>query len=66
MHGILMYSDFHQALESSCQYEDGYSSTHPTIRFLWSVLHEDLDEDGKKNFLHFVTGSDRVPLQGKS
>uniref|UniRef100_A0A1A9WLI1 HECT domain-containing protein n=1 Tax=Glossina brevipalpis TaxID=37001 RepID=A0A1A9WLI1_9MUSC len=52
-----------QALELNCEYKNGYSATDDTINLFWEVFHE-LPSKDKKKFLHFLTGSDRIPIQG--
>ncbi|KAL1509492.1 hypothetical protein ABEB36_004214 [Hypothenemus hampei] len=54
--------DWH-ALEEAAEYKNGYKSSDPTIRHFWEVLHEMSLED-KKKFLLFLTGTDRIPVQG--
>ena len=54
--------DWH-ALEEYAEYEKGYTSSNPTIRLFWEVFHS-LSEKDKKKFLLFLTGSDRIPIQG--
>lgn len=71
--------DWH-ALEEAAEYKNGYKSSDPTIRYLyttffievfniewfryfWEVIHEMSLED-KKNFLLFLTGTYRIPIQG--
>ncbi|XP_018331399.1 probable E3 ubiquitin-protein ligase HERC4 [Agrilus planipennis] len=54
--------DWH-ALEEAAEYKNGYTSSDPTIRMFWEVIHEIPVED-KKKFLLFLTGSDRIPIQG--
>ncbi|XP_039277120.1 probable E3 ubiquitin-protein ligase HERC4 isoform X2 [Nilaparvata lugens] len=49
--------------ESSASYKGGYTSSDATIRLFWEVFHEMSQED-KRKFLLFLTGSDRVPIQG--
>lgn len=49
--------------ESLAEYKNGYTSSDVTIRFFWEVFHE-LPLDDKKKFLLFLTGSDRIPIQG--
>ncbi|XP_022653995.1 probable E3 ubiquitin-protein ligase HERC4 isoform X2 [Varroa destructor] len=44
-------------------YKDEYNPDHPVIRMFWKVFH-DLKQSEKKDFLRFVTGSDRIPLLG--
>jgi E3 ubiquitin-protein ligase HERC4 len=51
------------ALEDSAEYKNGYSSSDKTIRWFWQVIHEMSLQD-KKKFLLFLTGSDRIPIQG--
>ncbi|XP_072178584.1 probable E3 ubiquitin-protein ligase HERC4 [Diadema setosum] len=56
--------DFH-ALEASATYEDGFTRKHRTVLYFWRTVHS-LDNEWKKKLLHFITGSDRVPLKGLS
>jgi len=60
----LPHLDF-QGLEKVARYDGGYTSDHPTVRHLWSVIHE-LPLADKKKFLSFVTGCDRAPVGGLS
>ncbi|KAM3863004.1 putative E3 ubiquitin-protein ligase HERC4 [Diretmus argenteus] len=50
-------------LEKSTEYKGEYWADHPTIRFFWEVFH-DLPLEKKKQFLLFLTGSDRIPILG--
>ncbi|XP_034481050.1 probable E3 ubiquitin-protein ligase HERC4 isoform X1 [Drosophila innubila] len=52
-----------QALEDNCDYKEGYTSGDETVKWFWEVFH-DLSEDDKKKFLLYLTGSDRIPIQG--
>ncbi|XP_034137054.1 probable E3 ubiquitin-protein ligase HERC4 isoform X1 [Drosophila guanche] len=52
-----------QALEDNCEYKHGYSSGDETIKWFWEVIH-DLSEAEKRSFLLYLTGSDRIPIQG--
>lgn len=52
-------------LKRTTKYDDGYTVNSQTILNFWEVLSE-FDEEKKKNFLKFLTGSDRVPLKGLS
>lgn len=54
--------DWH-ALEESADYKNGYTSSDQTIRWFWEIIHEMSIED-KKKFLLFLTGCDRIPIQG--
>uniref|UniRef100_A0A667YA66 HECT and RLD domain containing E3 ubiquitin protein ligase 4 n=1 Tax=Myripristis murdjan TaxID=586833 RepID=A0A667YA66_9TELE len=50
-------------LEKSTEYKGEYWAEHPTIKFFWEVFHE-LPLEKKKEFLLFLTGSDRIPILG--
>ncbi|XP_013380090.1 ubiquitin-protein ligase E3A-like [Lingula anatina] len=54
-----------EALEKSAAYDDGYYVSHRTVRAFWEVVHQ-MTHDQKRQLLHFITGSDRVPLKGLS
>ncbi|XKL68820.1 hypothetical protein PGB90_006589 [Kerria lacca] len=54
--------DWYQ-LENNATYKKGYNSSDPTIRMFWEVFHE-LPLEDKKKFLLYLTGSDRIPIQG--
>ncbi|CAH1798913.1 unnamed protein product [Owenia fusiformis] len=53
------------ALEKSASYADGYHSDHLIIKNFWSIVHS-MSLEKKRKLLHFITGSDRVPLKGLS
>lgn len=71
MHSFLIDHLFHTGnedydwylLENNATYKKGYSSSDPTIRMFWEVFHE-LSLEDKKKFLLYLTGSDRIPIQG--
>uniref|UniRef100_A0A8D0ALA4 HECT and RLD domain containing E3 ubiquitin protein ligase 4 n=1 Tax=Sander lucioperca TaxID=283035 RepID=A0A8D0ALA4_SANLU len=50
-------------LEKSTEYKGEYWADHPTIRLFWEVFHN-LPLEKKKQFLLFLTGSDRIPILG--
>ncbi|XP_034407695.1 probable E3 ubiquitin-protein ligase HERC4 isoform X2 [Cyclopterus lumpus] len=50
-------------LEKSTEYKGEYWTDHPTIRLFWEVFHR-LPLEEKKQFLLFLTGSDRIPILG--
>lgn len=52
-----------EELQKNASYKDGYTKSDPTIILFWQVFHELLLEE-KKKFLLFLTGSDRIPIQG--
>ena len=53
-----------KALEESTTY-DGFDPKDPTIRYFWEIVHG-FNDESKRNFLRFCTGSDRVPIRGLS
>ncbi|XP_058798265.1 probable E3 ubiquitin-protein ligase HERC4 [Phymastichus coffea] len=52
-----------EEFEKNACYKEGYTKDDPTIILFWQVFHE-LSPEQKKKFLLYLTGSDRVPLQG--
>ncbi|KAG7999979.1 putative E3 ubiquitin-protein ligase HERC4 [Nibea albiflora] len=50
-------------LQKSTEYKGEYWADHPTIRLFWEVFHG-LPLEKKKQFLLFLTGSDRIPILG--
>ncbi|XP_028027224.1 probable E3 ubiquitin-protein ligase HERC4 isoform X3 [Bombyx mandarina] len=52
-----------EMFQNNCEYKNGYSETDQQIRWFWETFHE-LPLEDKKKFLLFLTGSDRVPIQG--
>ncbi|NWT71267.1 HERC4 ligase, partial [Prunella himalayana] len=50
-------------LEKNTEYKGEYWADHPTIKTFWEVFHE-LSLEKKKQFLLFLTGSDRIPILG--
>ncbi|XP_078046235.1 HECT and RLD domain containing E3 ubiquitin ligase 4 isoform X1 [Augochlora pura] len=52
-----------EELEKNTTYKEGYSRSDPTIVLFWQVFRE-LPLEEKKKFLLFLTGSDRIPIQG--
>ncbi|CAK7303569.1 Probable E3 ubiquitin-protein ligase HERC4 [Vulpes lagopus] len=50
-------------LEKNTEYKGEYWAEHPTIKIFWEVFHE-LPLEKKKQFLLFLTGSDRIPILG--
>lgn len=41
----------------------GYTSHHKTIQLFWQALHE-FDNSERAEFIQFVTGSSKVPVEG--
>ncbi|QGN13480.1 putative E3 ubiquitin-protein ligase HUL4 [Kluyveromyces marxianus] len=54
--------DFTQ-LRAVTKYHGGYNDKTPIIEWLWELLPQ-LEHEKQQRFLHFVTGSDRVPVTG--
>ncbi|XP_040295004.1 probable E3 ubiquitin-protein ligase HERC4 isoform X2 [Bufo bufo] len=50
-------------LEKLTEYKGEYWADHPTIKIFWEVFNE-LPLEQKKQFLLFLTGSDRIPILG--
>jgi len=50
-------------LERNCTYKNGYHVQDETIILFWEVFHS-LTTEEKKQFLLFLTGSDRIPIIG--
>ena len=51
-------------LERAARYVDGYTKESEIASWLWDVIHDDMDNEQKKKFLQFVSGSDRAPVNG--
>ncbi|KAK3554356.1 hypothetical protein QTP70_022588 [Hemibagrus guttatus] len=54
-----------EELEKNASYKGEFSASHPTVRMFWEVFHE-FPLEKKKQFLLFLTGSDRIPIHGMS
>ncbi|XP_034237400.1 probable E3 ubiquitin-protein ligase HERC4 [Thrips palmi] len=52
-----------EELQRHAEYKNGYKEDDPTIRLFWEVFME-LPVSEKKKFLMFLTGTDRIPIQG--
>jgi E3 ubiquitin-protein ligase HERC4 len=52
-----------EEFEKNAIYKHVYSKEDPTIILFWQVFHE-LPLEEKKKFLVFLTGTDRIPIQG--
>jgi ubiquitin-protein ligase E3 A len=52
-----------EGLEKAAKYDGGFHPEHRVVRWLWQVIGR-LNNDEKKSFLKFVTGSDRAPIGG--
>lgn len=52
------------AWEENCKFVEGYTEASPQAKWLWEVVHEDFDDEQRRKFLAFVTGSDRAPING--
>eukprot|EP01024_Parvocaulis_polyphysoides_P073313 TRINITY_DN9426_c0_g4_i1.p1 TRINITY_DN9426_c0_g4~~TRINITY_DN9426_c0_g4_i1.p1 ORF type:complete len:317 (-),score=41.96 TRINITY_DN9426_c0_g4_i1:337-1146(-) len=52
-----------QALKEKSRYEGDYCDTSRAVKWLWEIVFEFNDEEGKM-FLKFFTGSSRAPIGG--
>lgn len=52
-------------LKENTEYIDEYSQDHQTIKYFWEALSE-FSQDILKRFIHFTTGSEKVPVGGFS
>ena len=52
-------------LRLNCTYLGAYHADHPIIEWFWDILSE-FTSKNRKDFLHFVTGSSRIPIGGVS
>ncbi|XP_034043932.1 probable E3 ubiquitin-protein ligase HERC3 isoform X2 [Thalassophryne amazonica] len=52
-----------EEMEKNALYQGEFTATHPTVRLFWEVFH-DFPLEKKKQFLLFLTGSDRIPIHG--
>jgi len=52
-----------EELEKNAAYRNDYCKMNETIVLFWQVFHE-LPLEEKKKFLLFLTGTDRIPIQG--
>lgn len=50
-------------LENSTEYDGGFSSQTPCVRWFWETVHS-MDLEDKRKLLQFTTGSDRIPVGG--
>jgi hypothetical protein len=50
-------------LEKHTKYRNGYNRQAQPVVWFWEVFNE-LDDDQKRMFLRFSTGTDRLPAQG--
>eukprot|EP01025_Chloroclados_australasicus_P060238 TRINITY_DN7715_c0_g1_i4.p1 TRINITY_DN7715_c0_g1~~TRINITY_DN7715_c0_g1_i4.p1 ORF type:complete len:816 (-),score=108.71 TRINITY_DN7715_c0_g1_i4:1308-3701(-) len=52
-----------QALREKCKYEGDYCETSRAVKWLWEIVFNFNEEEGKM-FLKFFTGSSRAPIGG--
>jgi len=50
-------------LKENTEYQDEYNQDHQVIKYFWEIL-SDFSQDDLKKFLHFTTGSEKVPVGG--
>ncbi|EUB62914.1 putative E3 ubiquitin-protein ligase HERC4 [Echinococcus granulosus] len=66
LHSMVVGSDDidWQDLRKNTNYQGEYWDQHPVIKWFWEVLLNQCNLKQKKNFLRFLTGCDRVPIEG--
>jgi ubiquitin-protein ligase E3 A len=52
-------------LEAGTTYEGGFTKESEVVVWLWELVHA-MDSENQRSFLHYVTGSGRVPIKGLS
>ena len=52
-----------KALKANTRYENCHENSHKVIKWFWEIIDE-LDNVQQRQFLMFVTGSDRAPVGG--
>lgn len=52
------------AWKGKCKFIEGYTNESPIAIWLWEIILEDFDEEQRKKFLAFTTGSNRAPILG--
>lgn len=52
-----------EVFKENAEYKGEYSKNHTAIIAFWGAFFE-LDYEQKKQFLKFISGSDRIPLSG--
>lgn len=53
-----------EELEQSAHYVDGYTHESSIAKWLWEIVHTDMNDTQRKQFLQFTTGCDRAPVNG--
>ena len=51
-------------LQSAAHYVDGYAEDSQIVIWLWEIIHKDMTDFQRKQFLQFTTGCDRAPVSG--
>ena len=59
---IFNWKEFKQ----STKYESGYNENSETVKLFWDVFENFLNEEERREFLSFATGSKSLPLEGLS
>ena len=53
-----------EELRDNCIYAHGFTPTCDQMVWLWEIVLEEWDDDTKRKWLAFSTGSDRAPVNG--
>lgn len=55
--------DFHK-LKEVAQYDGGFTHKSPVVDWFWTIVLWEMSNDQRLALLHFVTGSNRIPIGG--
>ena len=53
-----------EELRDNCIYANGFTPTHEQMVWLWDIVLEEWEDDSRRKWLAFATGSDRAPVNG--
>ena len=53
-----------EELRDHCYYVNGYTPDCPHMTWLWEIILGEWEDDKRRKFLAFATGSDRAPVNG--
>lgn len=53
-----------EELRDNCIYANGFTPDCPMMTWLWEIVLEEWEDDSRRKWLAFATGSDRAPVNG--
>lgn len=53
-----------EELRDNCIYANGFTPTHEMMVWLWEIVLQEWDDESRRKWLAFSTGSDRAPVNG--